>query len=237
MTKPFSYYVEGIGEDFLPGTMNLKIVDTIMRVDDKECFLLTREIVRQEGIFCGGSSGAAVAGAIKYAEQLGDEKKNILVLLPDSAQKYLSKIFDDEWMRSNGFLDEEDPLGTVRDLLGNKRQRSIISAQRGDSMRNVISLMKEHGISQIPVLDSGRLSGLVSEIDLLNYLLQNPGSMDVPVNDLIEADYATVTPQTKIKLLKNIFNEAKLVCVLERDDLVGVISKIDLIEYLASKRA
>jgi cystathionine beta-synthase len=238
MTKPFSYYVEGIGEDFLPGTMNLKIVDTIMRVDDKECFLLTREIVRQEGIFCGGSSGAAVAGAIKYAEQLGDEKKNILVLLPDSAQKYLSKIFDDEWMRSNGFLDEEDPLGTVRDLIGSKRQqRSIISAQRGDSMRNVISQMKEHGISQIPVMDGGRLSGLVSEIDLLNYLLQNPGSMDVPVNDLIEADYATVTPQTKIKLLKNIFNEAKLVCVLERDDLVGVISKIDLIEYLASKRA
>jgi cystathionine beta-synthase len=104
-------------------------------------------------------------------------------------------------------------------------------------MRNVIGLMKEHGISQIPVMDRGRLSGLVSEIDLLNYLLQNPGSMDVPVDELVEADYATVTPQTKIKLLKTIFNDAKLVCVLERDDLVGVISKIDLIEYLASKRA
>jgi cystathionine beta-synthase len=238
MTKPFSYYVEGIGEDFLPGTMNLKIIDQIMRVDDKECFLLTRELVRQEGLFCGGSCGAAVAGAIRYAEQLGDEKKNIVVLLPDSAQKYLSKIFDDEWMRSNGFLEEEDPLGTVRDLVAAKRQqRGIISAKRGDSLRNVIGLMKEHDISQIPVMDRGRLSGLVSELDLLNYLLQNPGSMDVPVDELIEADYATVTPQTKIKLLKNIFNEAKLVCVLERDDLVGVITKIDLIEYLASKRA
>jgi cystathionine beta-synthase len=237
MTRPFAYYVEGIGEDFLPTTMNLKLVDEIMRVDDKECFLMTRELVRQEGLFVGGSSGAAVAGAIKYAEQLGDEKKNIVVLLPDSAQKYLSKIFDDEWMRSNGFLDEEDPLGTVRDLLGAKRQRQIITAQRGDSMRNVIGLMKEHGISQIPVMDRGRLSGLVSEIDLLNYLLQNPGSMDVPADELVEADYATVTPQTKIKLLKNIFNDAKLVCVLERDDLVGVITKIDLIEYLASKRA
>ena len=238
MTKPFSYYVEGIGEDFLPGTMNLKIIDQIMRVDDKECFLLTRELVRQEGLFCGGSCGAAVAGAIKYAEQLGDEKKNIVVLLPDSAQKYLSKIFDDEWMRSNGFLEEEDPLGTVRDLLAHKRQqRGIITAKRGDSLRNVIGLMKEHGISQIPVMDRGRLSGLVSEIDLLNYLLQNPGSMDVAVDEMVEADYATVTPQTKIKLLKNIFNDAKLVCVLERDDLVGVITKIDLIEYLASKRA
>ncbi len=237
LTKPFSYYVEGIGEDFLPGTMNLKIIDQIVRVDDKECFLMTRELVRQEGIFCGGSSGAAVAGAIRYAEQLGDVKKNIVVLLPDSAQKYLSKIFDDEWMRSNGFLEEEDPLGTVRDLLGAKRQRPIVSAHKGDSLKSVIGLMKEHGISQIPVTESGRLSGLVSELDLLNYLLQNPGKMDTQVDQLVEADYATVTPQTKIKLLKTIFNDAKLVCVLEKDDLVGVISKIDLIEYLASKRA
>lgn len=237
LTKPFSYYVEGIGEDFLPGTMNLKIIDTIIRVDDKECFHMTRELVRQEGIFCGGSSGAAVAGAIKYAEQLGDEKKNIVVLLPDSAQKYLSKIFDDEWMRSNGFLEEDDPLGMVRDLLAQKRQRSIVTGKKGDSLKNVIGLMKEHGISQVPVLDGGRLSGLVSELDLLNYLLKNPGKMDTPIDELIEADYATVTPQTKIVLLKNIFNDAKVVCVLERDDLVGVITKIDLIDYLASKRA
>jgi cystathionine beta-synthase len=237
LTKPFSYYVEGIGEDFLPGTMNLKIIDTIVRVDDKECFHMTRELVRQEGIFCGGSSGAAVAGAIKYAEQLGDDKKNIVVLLPDSAQKYLSKIFDDEWMRSNGFLEEDDPLGMVRDLLAQKRQRSIVTGKKGDSLKNVIGLMKEHGISQVPVLDGGRLSGLVSELDLLNFLLKNPGKMDTPIDELIEADYATVTPQTKIVLLKNIFNDAKVVCVLERDDLVGVITKIDLIDYLASKRA
>ncbi|HZS38024.1 MAG TPA: cystathionine beta-synthase [Polyangia bacterium] len=237
LTKPFSYYVEGIGEDFLPGTMNLKIIDTIIRVDDKECFHMTRDLVRLEGIFCGGSCGAAVAGAIKYAEQLGDVKKNILVLLPDSAQKYLSKIFDDEWMRSNGFLDEEDPLGTVRDLLAAKRQRPIVAAKKGNTLSEVIGLMKEHSISQVPVLDEGRLSGLVSEIDLLNYLLKNPGKMDVSIEQLVEADYATVTPHTNIKLLKNIFNDAKLVCVLERDDLVGVITKIDLIEYLASKRA
>ncbi len=236
MTKPFSYYVEGIGEDFLPGTMDLSIIDQIMRVDDKECFLMTRELVRQEGIFCGGSCGAAVAGAIKYAEQLGDVKKNILVLLPDSAQKYLSKIFDDEWMRSNGFLEEADPLGTVRDLLASKPKRTIVGAKRGDTLRTVIGLLKEHGISQVPVLDNGRLAGLVSEIDLLNYLVKNPGGMDAAVDELVESDYATVTPSTNIRLLRTIFNEAKLVCVLDRDDLVAVMTKIDLIEYLASKR-
>src|SRR5205814_3236149 len=92
ITKPFSYKVEGIGEDFFPSTMNLKIIDEIVRVDDKECFLMTRDLVRLEGLYVGGSGGAAVAGAIKYA-QTTNKKQNILVLLPDSAQKYLSKIF------------------------------------------------------------------------------------------------------------------------------------------------
>jgi len=242
LTKAFSYAVEGIGEDFLPSTMNLKLIDEIVRVDDKECFLMTRALVREEGIFCGGSSGAAVAGAIRYAEQLGDVHKNILVLLPDSAQKYLSKIFDDKWMKENGFLEEADPLGTVADLLRTRHRgkeaggsRRVITISKGDSIRNAIGLLKEHGISQVPVLEGGRLTGLVSEIDLLNYLLTHPGELDHPIDDLIEADYATVTPQTKVKLLRNIFNDAKAVCVLDRDDLVGMITKIDLIEYLATR--
>jgi cystathionine beta-synthase len=237
LTKPFAYSVEGIGEDFLPSTMNLKIIDEIVRVDDKECFLMTRALVREEGIFCGGSSGAAVAGAIRYAEQLGDVKKNILVLLPDSAQKYLSKIFDDKWMSENGFLETEDPLGTVSDLLRSRPKRAVVTVPRGDSIRDTIAKLKEHGISQVPVVDKGRLEGLVSEIDLLNFLLANPGKIDGAIDSLVEADYATVTPQTKVKLLKSIFNDAKLVCVLDRDDLIGVVTKIDLIEYLATRAA
>ena len=90
-------------------------------------------------------------------------------------------------------------------------------------------------MSQLPVLDGGRLAGLVSEIDLLNFLLTHPGKLDHPVDDLVEADYATVTPQTKVKLLRNIFNDAKAVFVLEGDTLMGVITKIDLIEYLATR--
>ncbi|MCA9636364.1 MAG: cysteine synthase family protein, partial [Myxococcales bacterium] len=123
LTKAFSYYVEGIGEDFLPSTMNLSILDDVVQVDDRECFMMTRDLVRREGIFCGGSCGAAVMGAIKYARSL-KQPKRILVLLPDSAQKYLSKVFNDEWMRSNGFLDE-DPTGTVAHLLKRKPMRVI----------------------------------------------------------------------------------------------------------------
>ncbi len=238
MTRPFAYYVEGIGEDFLPSTMNLKLVDEIVRVDDKECFLMTRELVRQEGLFVGGSSGAAVAGAIKYAEA-SKRKENILVLLPDGASKYLSKIFDDKWMRENGFLDEPDPMGTVAELLRRKKQRPLIIAKKGESVRDVIASMRDGGISQMPVLEheGGRLCGIVTEVDLLGFLVQGEGGLDAPIDSLVESDYATVTPSTRIHLLRNIFNDAQMVVVQTGDATVGVITKIDLIEYLAERRA
>ncbi|HMY59275.1 MAG TPA: pyridoxal-phosphate dependent enzyme, partial [Pseudomonadota bacterium] len=163
ITKPFSYSVEGIGEDFVPTTMNLDIVDEIIRVDDKDCFLLTRALVQKEGILCGGSAGAAVMGAIRYAEHLDEQglpPQNIVVLLPDSSQKYLSKIFDDNWMRDNGFLDTEDPLGTVSDIFASRPPRPAITAERTATLRQVIALLKEHGISQVPVIDRGRICGI-----------------------------------------------------------------------------
>jgi cystathionine beta-synthase len=239
LTKPFSYYVEGIGEDFLPSTMNLKVIDEISRVDDKECFLMTRRLSREEGLFVGGSCGAAVAGAIKYAEQSGRQEK-ILILLPDGASKYLSKIFNDEWMKQNGFLDEPDALGTVADLLRKREGRKIVGAQRGDSIRKVIGLLKENSFSQVPVFETGdgaRMIGLIAESDLLKHLVSSEGKLDDVIDPLVESDYATVTPATRIVLLKNIFNEAKLVAVQERDEVVGIITKIDLIEFLAERRA
>ena len=140
---------------------------------------MTRELVRQEGLYVGGCSGAAVAGALKYAE-MSKRKENILVLLPDGAAKYLSKIFDDKWMRENGFLDEPDPLGTVAQLQRSKKPRPLISAKRGDHVREVIALMRDNGVSQMPVLEPGGhgLAGIVAEVDLLNYLVKGEGSLD-----------------------------------------------------------
>ncbi len=235
LTKPFSYYVEGIGEDFLPSTMNLDLLDEVVQVDDKECFAMTRELARREGVFVGGSGGAAVVGAIKYARTLR-QPKDILVLLPDSAQKYLSKIFNDDWMRSNGFLEIDDTEGTVAHVLKAKPHR-LITARHETTVREAIQMMKEHGISQLPVLDeNGRHGGIVAEIDLLNHLVEHEGALAEPLTELIESDYATVTPNTRIHLLRSIFNDAKVVLVIEADRLLGVLTKIDLIDYLASTR-
>lgn len=235
LTQPFSYKVEGIGEDFLPTTMNIGILDDIVRVDDKECFLMTRDLVRREGVYVGGSAGAAVAGAIKYAKKM-DREMNILVLLPDSAQKYLSKIFDDNWMRENGFLEESLGLGIVHDLMAQKSNQ-LVTATPNTTVREAISQLRSLGISQLPVLDGDRLLGIVHEVDLLRHLVSKVGTLDSNIEALIESDYATVSPDTKVELLQTVLSQAKLAMVLDNGKLTGLITKIDLVTYLAERLA
>lgn len=233
ITKPFSYKVEGIGEDFFPSTMNLDLLDDIVRVDDKECFLMTRDLVRLEGLTVGGSGGAAVAGALKWA-QTTNFKGNILVCLADTSHKYLSKIFNDDWMRENGFLEEEKGLGTVADII-RAHQHGIVTATSTARVRDVIDMLKSRGISQVPVVDNGKLVGIVAEVDLLRHLVSGAGTLDSQIGSLIEGDYATVSPDTKIELLQNVLTDAKLAIVLEAGNVVGIVTKIDLIEFLAKR--
>ena len=236
ITKPFSYKVEGIGEDFFPSTINLDIIDEVVRVDDKECFLMTRDLVRSEGLFVGGSGGAAVAGAIKYAKASG-KKENILVVLADGASKYISKIFNDDWMRENGFLDDGGPsMGTVKDLIASKGGTSskVETAKSTDTILQVVNRLKQFGISQLPVVDDLKLRGLIHESDLLKALVEGK-TPDSAITDMIESDYATVTPSTRVELIKNVLNDAKIALVIERDQIVGVVSKIDLIDFLANR--
>jgi cystathionine beta-synthase len=234
ITKPFSYKVEGIGEDFFPTTMNLKIMDDIVRVDDKECFLMTRDVTRLEGLFIGGSGGAVVAGAIKWAKKKKGPLK-ILVFLADAGQKYVSKIFNDDWMRENGFLDDEPGIGTVADLLHLKGKRKIVTTTSSAKVRDVIATLKQLGISQLPVVEKGKLLGIVGEVDLLRHLVGGPRSAASTIESLIESDYATVTPDTKIELLQGVLADAKSAIVMDRDTVVGIVTKIDLIEYLSKK--
>jgi cystathionine beta-synthase len=185
-------------------------------------------------LYVGGSSGAVVAGALKYARKL-DRPLNIVVLLPDSAAKYLSKIYNDAWMREHGFLDDAIGLGTVSDLM-KARDQKLVTTKPSTRVRDVIALLKSNAISQVPVVEDGRLIGAVSEVELLRYLATGEHSLDSTVGSLVESDYASVSPDTKIELVQGLLADARMAVVLDGDNLIGVITKIDLIEYLARKR-
>jgi cystathionine beta-synthase len=216
-------------------------------VDDKECFLMTRDHTRSEGLFVGGSGGAAVAGAVKYARTMverGQENvtvggqtrpARILVFLADGGHKYLSKIFNDDWMRENGFLEDSPGIGTVRDMLQGKKP--IVTAKPEAKLREVVEQMKTLSISQIPVVEKGRMRGIVAEVDLLRALVTGGKTLDSPIAEVVEDDYATVTPNTKVELLQSVLADAKVAIVEDRDEIVGIVTKIDLIDFLAKHKS
>jgi cystathionine beta-synthase len=237
--EPFlkTYKVEGIGEDFLPTSLDLSVVDEVIQVGDKESFLTTRRLVREEAIFCGGSSGTAVAAALRYAQGLGPERY-VVVILPDSGSRYLTKVFDDEWMREMGFLESAWAERRASDVLGAKSSSELYTARPNGHMNEVVALMKKHDISQLPVVsDDGALLGLVSEIDLLNHLLtaDHRDHADETIADVMREEVATVTLETPLEVLMSVFVTGHVAVVTQDSKPVGIITKIDLLDYLSEQ--
>jgi len=169
--SPCSYKVEGIGEDFIPKTFNRQVVDEMVRVSDRDSFNTARRLAREEGILAGGSSGTALAAALKYAQRLA-RPRFIVVLLPDTGRNYLSKIFSDRWMQENGFWEDRtrQPL-TMGDILGNKTQwPSLIAVGPRDKLSRAITLMETHNISQLPVVDGETVVGSLNESSIMKGL-------------------------------------------------------------------
>jgi cystathionine beta-synthase len=233
---PKTYKVEGIGEDFLPTALDLSVVDWIERAGDKESFLWARQLVRQEGIFAGGSSGTALAGAIKYCRRLGADRLPV-VILPDSGSRYLSKFFDDKWMREFGFLSMEFGETTLGDLLIAKPDKVLYTAKLGDPIRKVVAVMHQHGISQMPVVGAeSALVGLLEEVDLLNHMLdKHEHSQEETIDSLVQNASAVFPPETSLEEAMPSLKSGLALIVVESSRPTGILTKIDVLDYVAGK--
>ena len=233
---PKTYKVEGIGEDFLPSATDLSVVDWIERAGDRESFLWARQLVRQEGIFAGGSSGSDIAGAIKYCRWLTADRIPV-VILPDSGSRYLSKFYDDKWMREFGFLTTEFGETTLGDLLIAKPNKSMFTAALGDSIRKVVSVMHQHGISQMPVVGAdGALAGLIEEVDLLNHMLEkHEHTNDETIDGLVQNAGAVFPPETPLEEAMPSLTAGYALIVAENAKPIGILTKIDVLDYVAGK--
>lgn len=237
--EPFlkTYKIEGIGEDFVPGTLDLSLIDEVVQVDDRESFLMARRLVRDEGIFSGGSSGSAVAGLLKsqIVRALRPDQTAV-VLLPDSGDRYLSKLYDDNWMRENGFLCSGWSGNCIADLLDRPDRIDLVTAHLADRMTAVIALMKEYDISQVPVIDAqGKLAGIVTEVDLLEHLLHGGHEHDPAetIASIVNPNVVTVSTGASLESVLINFERGKVVIVVDGDRPVGILTKIDLIDLMA----
>ena len=241
-TLPKTYKIEGIGEDFIPKNYDLSVIDDMIQAEDKESFLMTRDLLTKEGLYSGVSSGSAVIGAMKWITNQGDKYKgkNVLIILPDSGNRYLSKVFDDDWMREAGML-ERPSMGTVADLLHITRPTlgKITMAKQTDKVSAIIEKMREQSISQLPITDdAGWIKGVATESMLLSALYEGRAKPSDTIEKLVDASVEFVTPTDPIEKVSRLVTAGKTPLVNDpnkQGELIAIITKIDLITYLGSR--
>ncbi|MCK6445862.1 MAG: cystathionine beta-synthase [Planctomycetes bacterium] len=227
-----TYKVEGIGYDFIPDVLDRALVDEWVKTEDRESFLTARRLIRQEGLLCGGSSGSAVWAALKIAEKYGPNKR-IVVVLADSVRNYMTKFMDDQWMRENGFTESRWETNTVGDLLRSLPRRPLLTAASSDTVADSVLKMKEKGISQLPVVDDGKLVGIITESDLLGKLVDGRASLSSAVAEVMFRKVRTAQENDDARALTKMFAEGLVGLVVdEQQRLKGIITKMDLVDYL-----
>jgi cystathionine beta-synthase len=235
------YKVEGVGEDFWPGTFDREIVDEFIQVTDRESFVAARKLARQEGILVGGSAGLALHAAIQVAV---DSKPDdvIVVLLPDTGRNYLSKFFSDEWMRQNGYLQRLVPA-RVREVIDSHTDGvpELVSVGAGKSVGEAIDLMQQYGISQLLVTENGSTAGggvvgSIQERTLLDRIYRDPAVVTTSVSTAMDPPFARVAAGAPIEeAFEALLGGEPALMIVEGDLPVGVITRSDLLEFVARR--
>lgn len=229
-----SYKVEGIGYDFIPDVLDRSIVDEWIKSEDRDSFLMSRKLIRQEGILCGGSSGSAMWAAVEVAKRYGPDKR-IVTILPDSVRNYMTKFLDDRWMHENGFTESSWESQTIGALLRSLGSRPVYSAKSADTVADAVMTMKEQGISQLPVLDEGRLVGILTESDVLGKLVEGNAKLSSSVAEVMFRNVETVQVNDDARRLTELFTKHMVAIVVDDgNEVMGVLTKMDLVDHLTA---
>jgi cystathionine beta-synthase len=240
--SPRPYLVEGIGEDFLPSTFDPSVVDRYVRVSDRDSFLTARAITRQEGILVGGSSGTAMFAALDVARELDDPDATIVVLLPDSGRQYMSKLYSETWMLQHGMLERPDVV-RVEEVLSAKSGEipPLITVNAHDKVRQAVERLQEHGISQAPVvreesIDVSQFVGSIRDRELLERVFRDPDALQSDVAEVMAGPIPMVEWDAPVEVAFGELERSPAVVVTKAGQALGVLTRSDLLEFLARQR-
>jgi cystathionine beta-synthase len=232
-----SYKVEGIGYDFIPDVLDRGLVDRWIKTNDRDSFRTARQLIRQEALLCGGSSGAAAWAARKVCQDMKPGQR-VVVILPDSIRNYLSKFVHDAWMRQHGFAQAEWEMGSIADVVRCLPRRSVITLQTTDTLQDALDRFREHGISQMPVLEGDALAGILTETDMLHHLVSGRVTPATSVAEIMERRVSTVGMHASASELPRIFDRGEVALVIDQQRRIeAIVTKLDLIDILASRRS
>jgi cystathionine beta-synthase len=230
-----SWLVEGIGEDFVPEIADFSRVTHAYTITDGESFAAARELLKTEGLLAGSSTGTALAAALKYA-RAQSEAKRIVVVSADSGNKYLSKMFNDDWMRDQGFVATER-AGDLRDLIGRRHdQGAAVTVAPDDTLQVAYARMKLYDVSQLPVLEGDQVVGLIDESDLLLAVFERALGFGDRVSDAMASNIETIGASQSIRALLPVFDKGYVAVVVDGRHFLGLITRIDLLNHLRRQK-
>ncbi len=226
----YSYVTEGIGEDILPKNVDFSVIDHFTKVTDKDAAVFCRKLALEEGIFVGMSSGSAIKGLLQMKDQLKPTDV-VVVLFHDSGSRYIGKIFNDDWMRERGYLEEE--IVTAHDLIKNHIDKPLVIVRTEELASHAIDRIRKYKISQIPVIDTNGFVGSLEDVDLFNAFVNNSNVADTPIKDIMRKPYPIVSLQTTVEdVAKLITKDNNAVLVDLGNGKHHIITKYDIINNI-----